>query len=130
MKYCDFNGCRNKINKGRYCEEHKRNKPRKKKDKKNIYHHDNKSFYNSKEWKYVRAYVYERERGYCQRCKKFVFGRRAHVHHIIAIKDDPTLKLDPNNLMLLCPKCHIKEENEDKPKKVFPSYFGSPPVKK
>ncbi|MEK4678356.1 HNH endonuclease, partial [Bacillus sp. FSL K6-2944] len=24
MKYCDFNGCHNKISKGRYCEEHKR----------------------------------------------------------------------------------------------------------
>ncbi|MEK4676652.1 HNH endonuclease, partial [Bacillus sp. FSL K6-2944] len=24
MKYCDFNGCSNKISKGRYCGEHKR----------------------------------------------------------------------------------------------------------
>ncbi|TEA54648.1 HNH endonuclease [Bacillus sp. BH2] len=125
MKYCDFNGCRNKISKGRYCEEHKRNKlPRKKKDKKNIYHHENKSFYRTDEWKYVRSQVYEREKGYCQRCGRFVFGRSAHVHHIIPIKQDETLKLEINNLMLLCPKCHIKEENEDKPKKVFPSYFS------
>ncbi|MGG0185152.1 HNH endonuclease [Bacillus rhizoplanae] len=124
MKYCDFNGCTNKISKGRYCEEHKRKKPRKKKDKKNIYHHENKPFYNSDEWKFVRSQVYERERGYCQRCGRFVFGRSAHVHHIIAIKKDETLKLELNNLMLLCPKCHIKEENEEKQKTVFPSYFG------
>ncbi|MFJ1140296.1 HNH endonuclease, partial [Bacillus thuringiensis] len=37
MQFCVFNGCHNKISKGCYCEEHKRNKPRKKKDKKNIY---------------------------------------------------------------------------------------------
>ncbi|QWI73077.1 HNH endonuclease (plasmid) [Bacillus mycoides] len=124
MKYCDFNGCRNKINKGRYCEEHKRSKSRKKKDKKNAYHHDNKPFYRSDAWKYVRSKVYERERGYCQRCKRFVFGRSAHVHHIIPVKEDSTLRLEENNLMLFCPKYHIKEENEGKPKKVFPSYFG------
>ncbi|MGH0685831.1 HNH endonuclease [Bacillus mycoides] len=125
MKYCDFNGCHNKISKGRYCDEHKRNKPpRKKKDKKNIYHHENKPFYNSKEWKHVRSQVYERERGCCQRCGRFVFGREAHVHHVIPIKKDATLKLDQNNLMLLCPVCHIKEENKENDKKIFPSYFG------
>ncbi|PFU37760.1 endonuclease [Bacillus cereus] len=120
MNYCDFNGCRNKISKGRYCEEHKRNKPpRKNKDKKNIYHHENKPFYRTDEWKYVRSQVYEREKGYCQRCGMFVFGRGAHVHHVIPIKQDETLKSEINNLMLLCPKCNTKEENEDKPKKVF-----------
>ncbi|PEC57578.1 HNH endonuclease, partial [Bacillus wiedmannii] len=105
MKYCDFNGCYNKISKGRYCEEHKRNKPRKKKDKKNIYHHENKPFYRTDAWKFVRSKVYEREKGCCQRCGQFVFGRRAHVHHVIPIKEDPTLKLEENNLRLLCPVC-------------------------
>ena len=62
----------------------------------------------------------------CQRCGRFVFGRSAHVHHVIPIKEDSTLKLEENNLRLLCPVCHTIEENEDKPKKVFPSYFGSP----
>lgn len=122
MKYCDFNGCTNKINKGRYCEEHKRSKPRPKKAK-SIYKHENKPFYNSKEWKYARSQVYEREKGYCERCKKFTFGRNAHVHHIIPIKKDVTLKLELNNLMLLCHICHTIVENEDKPKAVFPSYF-------
>lgn len=122
MKYCGFNGCVNKIERGNYCDEHKRSK--RKKPKKNIYHHDNKPFYRSDEWQFVRTKVYERERGYCQRCKKFVFGRNAHVHHVIPIKKDPTLRLEENNLMLLCSKCHIIVENEDKPKKVFPSYFG------
>lgn len=78
MKYCDFNGCYHKISKGRYCAEHKRNKPRKKTDKKNIYHHENKPFYRTNAWKYVRSQVFEREKGCCERCGRFVFGRRAH----------------------------------------------------
>ncbi|MDM5208428.1 MULTISPECIES: HNH endonuclease [Cytobacillus] len=128
MKYCDFNCCSNKISRGAYCDEHKRSKQsvRKKQKKKEIYHHENKSFYNSKLWKLKRSEVYQREKGCCQRCGKFVFGRRAHVHHVIPIKDDPTLKLEDNNLQLLCPKCHTEEENKDKEKResVFPSYFG------
>lgn len=126
MKYCDFNGCQNKISRGTYCEDHKRSRQsiRKKQKKKDIYHHDNKDFYNSKAWKDTRSFVYQREKGCCQRCGRFVFGRQAHVHHVIAVKEDITLRLEPNNLMLLCPKCHIEEENKDKKQKVFPSYFG------
>ncbi|OAK72675.1 HNH endonuclease [Lederbergia galactosidilytica] len=124
MKYCGFNGCSNKIRTGYYCDEHKRKKPKRKKNKKSIYHSKNKSFYNSDPWKAMRSVVYDRERGYCQRCNKFVFGRRAHVHHVIPISEDETLKLDPNNLRLLCPQCHTIEENEDKKRTVFPSYFG------
>lgn len=125
MKYCDFNGCTNKIPKGANCAEHKRSKrsSRVKSKKKDIYHHENKSFYNSDAWKTTRTFVYERERGCCQRCGAFVFGRRAHVHHVVTVKANPLLKLDTNNLKLLCPQCHIIEENEDKKEKVFPNYF-------
>ncbi|KAJ85326.1 Phage endonuclease [Enterococcus faecalis NJ44] len=52
-----------------------------------------------------------------------MFGRQAHRHHIIPIKKNEMLKLDPNNIRLLCPKCHVIEENEADEKKVFPSYF-------
>ena len=126
MKYCEFNGCTNKIAKGAHCDEHKRSKKSaaKNKKKKDIYHHENKSFYKSDEWKTTRDFVYERDGGCCQRCGKFVFGRSAHVHHKIPIKKNPLLKLDLNNLILLCPKCHIKEENKIGEEKVFPTYFG------
>ncbi|WP_312754028.1 HNH endonuclease [Rummeliibacillus suwonensis] len=122
MRYCNFNGCTNKVEKGFYCEEHKR---KKRKSKKTIYHHSNKSFYNSDAWESMRSFIYEREHGCCQRCGRFVFGRQAHVHHVVPIKKNPLLKLDPNNLRLLCPKCHTIEENEsdDKKKAIFPSYF-------
>ncbi|MEK4715241.1 HNH endonuclease [Sporosarcina sp. FSL K6-5500] len=123
MKYCDFNGCDSKIERGRYCPDHKRVKP-KKKSKKNIYHHENKSFYNSAVWKSTRSYVYDRERGCCQRCKSFVFGRNAHVHHVVPVKKNPLMKLDENNLRLLCSVCHTIEENNIGNQKVFPSYFN------
>lgn len=125
MKYCNFNGCGNKIAKGNYCDDHKRSKAsiRRNRKKKDIYHHENKPFYRSKVWANTRSQVYERERGLCQRCKKFVFGRQAHVHHIIPVRQDETLKLELNNLMLLCPKCHVIEENEENDKKVYASYF-------
>jgi 5-methylcytosine-specific restriction enzyme A len=126
MKYCDFNGCRNKIKKGRYCEEHKRSREsaKKKRAKKSIYHNENKPFYNSTVWRSMRTFIYERERGCCQRCGRFVFGKDANVHHVIPIKKNPTLRLEPNNLKLLCPRCHMEEENEENKAKIFPSYFG------
>ena len=122
MKYCDFNGCSCKISKGRYCPEHAASKKQRK--KKDIYHHENKSFYKSDAWKTTRDFVYERDLGCCQRCGKFVHGRSAHVHHKVPVKKNPLMKLDLNNLILLCPKCHIKEENKVDEEKVFPSYFG------
>lgn len=123
MKYCDFNGCKNKVEKGRYCVDHKPTR-KKSKTKKNIYHHENKPFYNSELWEITRSKVLQREANHCQRCSRFVFGRQAQVHHIIPIKKDPTLKVELSNLMLLCPKCHTIVENEGKEQKVFPSYFS------
>ncbi|RIJ65521.1 HNH endonuclease [Rummeliibacillus sp. POC4] len=127
MKYCDFNGCRNKIERGKYCEEHKRDKP--KKPSKVEYDSSNKPFYNSSIWKATRKKVYERERGCCQRCGRFVFGKLAQVHHIVKVKNNPTLKLEENNLRLLCPECHMIEEHEEENKKVFANYFMPPSQK-
>lgn len=28
------------------------------------------------------------------------------VHHLVKIKHDPTLRLDPENVLALCPACH------------------------
>ncbi|MGE8080499.1 HNH endonuclease [Peribacillus loiseleuriae] len=123
MKYCDFNGCTNKIERGAYCEDHKRDKAKPKANK-NIYHNTNKKFYNSDAWKSMRSFIYEREKGCCQRCKKFVFGKQAQVHHVVPIKKNPLLKLEPSNLKLLCPKCHSIEENLDEQGNVFANYFN------
>lgn len=77
MKYCQFDGCTNKIAKGIYCTEHKRSsRSRKKKQQaKSVYHHENKPFYRTQAWKDMRQFIYEREGGHCQRCGQFIFGR-------------------------------------------------------
>lgn len=111
MRYCGEQGCRSLISSGRYCEGHKRRR------KKKVVYSKNKSFYASDEWKYKRSEVYQREKGCCEECGKFVFGRRAHVHHIVPIKVNPSLRLDDDNLMLLCSKCHVIIENEMNEKK-------------
>lgn len=121
MKYCDFNGCASKIDRGAYCDDHKRSDKSRK--RKNIYHNSNKSFYNSSAWKSMRQFIYERERGCCQRCKRFVFGKQAQVHHVVTVKANPTLKLEPKNLKLLCPPCHSIEENSDEKETIFANYF-------
>lgn len=116
MKYCAEQGCTTLIASGGYCDQHKRRR------KRSRYKHKNKKDYNSSHWDSVRSFVYEREKGLCQRCKVFVFGKRAHTHHVIPIRVKPKLKYDPNNLRLLCPTCHVIEENELNEKEV-PSYF-------
>lgn len=122
MKYCDFNGCNKKIERGRYCDDHGRSEKSRK--NKNIYHNSNKQFYNSQVWKDMRAFIYEREKGCCQRCGRFVFGKRAQVHHVVPVKKNPLLKLEPNNLRLLCPVCHCIEENMDEQENIFANYFS------
>ncbi|HBC2896294.1 HNH endonuclease [Enterococcus faecalis] len=122
MRYCQFEGCSNTTERGAYCSEHARSS-RKKMKQGNVYHHENKSFYRTPAWRDMREVIYERDRGCCKRCGKFVFGRKAHVHHIVPIKNNPLLKLDPNNLILLCSECHPIVEQETETKKVFPSYF-------
>lgn len=124
MKYCDFNGCQNKIARGQYCEEHRSDKP--KRMSKSKYDTSNKRFYNSAIWKAKRKEVYERERGCCQRCGRFVFGKFAQVHHVVKVKDNPTLRLEDDNLRLLCPECHMVEEHDEKNKKVYANFFKAP----
>ena len=115
MKYCGEQGCRNMIERGRYCDDHGRKKSRNNRN-------SNKSFYNGSEWKAMRSYIYEQQQGCCQRCGRFVFGKQAQVHHIVPVKKNPLLKLEPNNLRLLCPACHSIEENMDEKGNVFENY--------
>lgn len=117
MRYCTYNGCQERISSGWYCEDHKRKK-------KVGYQSRNKSFYRSSEWQTMRQYIYERDRGCCGECKKFVFGKQAHIHHKISIRKDYSKRLDENNLVLLCDACHkvIENKTDGKPRKVK-TYF-------
>lgn len=69
------------------------------------------AFYHSRAWKNIREFVYRRDKGLCQRCKrhnKFQPGKI--VHHLIPLTpeniDDPTIALDADNLELVCKRCH------------------------
>ena len=117
MKYCGEQGCTTLISSGFYCPDHRRRRKRK-----NNYRHSNKSFYNSAVWKRLTAYIYERDKGLCQRCGKFVHGRDAHSHHVIPVREAPHLKLEPTNIILLCNNCHVIVENELRQESV-PEYF-------
>lgn len=129
---CEFNGCHSLVEHGRYCEEHAYSEKHKRarKKKRSVYHHDNKPVYHSEKWKSVCQLVDMREHDQCQRCGRYVFGRHKHHHHIVPIKVNPMLEYEPNNIMLLCNLCHpiVEHEQEEKPVKVYPSYFDSPPT--
>ena len=65
-----------------------------------------KDFYQSKAWKDVRDFVFNRDFGICQVC-----GKSAKiVHHVIWITEqninDVNVTLNPINLILVCKFCH------------------------
>lgn len=68
-----------------------------------------KKFYNSTLWINVRDYVRKRDRYICQGCG--AIGEE--VHHKIHLSPDnikdPTVAINPDNLILLCHACHMKE---------------------
>jgi 5-methylcytosine-specific restriction enzyme A len=101
MKYCAEQGCKTLVAKGRYCPDHKR----KSKKYKERFRKD-KSFYFTKEWKALKAFCYQRDKGCCRRCGKFVFGKSAQHHHIKPRRLYPEFALDPENVMTVCPPCH------------------------
>ena len=73
---------------------------------------------NAKRWGEVKAYVWRRAGGLCERCKAEGFitqGR--HCHHIKPVEGATSLEgpdgmiertYDVNNIELLCVPCHIK----------------------
>ena len=66
------------------------------------------ALYSSQEWASVVQQVWQRDQATCQRCGLKAGTRGGdsfHIHHIIsfAVKD---LRLDLDNLVLLCRDCH------------------------
>lgn len=71
------------------------------------------AFYNSPEWKILRDYIIS-SNPLCDRClDKLRITPATEVHHRVDIKDNPSLRLDMNNLQALCKPCHdiITAEN-------------------
>lgn len=68
-------------------------------------------FYHSSSWRKLRDFVFRRDRGLCQRCKKHNRIKPGKiVHHIEPLSpeniDDPTISLNADNLELVCKQCH------------------------
>jgi len=75
------------------------------------YHERYKSFYQSREWKSLRAYKFTEARGLCEECLKqgkIIGGKE--IHHIVPIDTNEgwERRYDIANLKCLCPQCHNK----------------------
>lgn len=55
----------------------------------------------------TRKKVYQRDNYKCQQCNSNK-RTKLHMHHIIPLFQDPSLAFDMDNLITLCPDCHIK----------------------
>ena len=76
-------------------------------------------FYKSKRWQNVRALIWSRDRGLCQRCyKKGIIKAGDTVHHITELNPqniyDENVSLNPNNLITLCRDCHAAVHKREK----------------
>lgn len=80
-------------------------------EKKLNYKEKFKNFYNSKAWKDLRAYKFSEANGLCEKCGKITSGK--DVHHKIPIEKDWNLRLDYNNLILLCKDCHNEQHGRE-----------------
>jgi len=64
------------------------------------------SFYVSEEWKNIVPIIWKRDKAICQKCRhKKETEDSFHIHHIIPF-EVIELRVDENNLILLCKNCH------------------------
>ena len=61
-------------------------------------------FYTSKEYQNWRESVFKRDKYTCQVCESI--GHTLNAHHIKTFNNYPKLRLDINNGITLCKKCH------------------------
>lgn len=127
LKYCAVDGCSNLVERGKYCSEHAMSdKARQaKRRKRSVYVHENKPIYRTERWHEVCMAVDLREHNRCQHCGRYCWGKHKQHHHIVPIAIDASLTYDPNNIMLLCDRCHpiVEHEQEDTNQQIYPSYF-------
>lgn len=76
-------------------------------------------FYKSKKWQKVRAFVWSRDKGLCQRClRNGIIKAGDTVHHITEITEsnitNEAITLNPDNLETLCRDCHAAVHKREK----------------
>lgn len=73
-----------------------------------------KKLYKSKEWKQIRALVFNEANGICEKCGE----PGEEVHHKVWLTQDNIndydIALGRDNLILLCKDCHAKEHRSNK----------------
>lgn len=90
----------------------------------NRYDKKYKSFYNTEEWKNLRAWKFGQANGCCEMCKRkgmIIEGKQ--VHHIVPIEEDWSKRLDPDNLELLCIRCHNEVHMRTSPLQDFERFW-------
>lgn len=88
--------------------------------KKENYHDKYNSFYNSPEWKLLRNQKFVDSEGLCELCRKNgIISQGKEVHHIKPIEYYWELRLDYNNLILLCNDCHNAQHERISPLQEF-----------
>ncbi|MGD6992159.1 HNH endonuclease [Sutcliffiella horikoshii] len=117
-KPCLKAGCHN-LTRDRYCPVHTHiQEERNKEYRKNEPKRENKTFYDSKEWKRARRLAIIRDRGLCVKClARGKYTKFDVVDHRIEIKDDHSLRLELLNLQCLCHTCHNRKTQEEKKKR-------------
>jgi 5-methylcytosine-specific restriction endonuclease McrA len=86
-------------------------------------------FYNSLEWKRVRAFVLRRDSYTCAWCKKLCLGKSKNgespvVDHVRPRREFPHLALNPLNMRVLCRTCDNRRHID----KMHPHVLGITPV--
>lgn len=65
------------------------------------------SFYKTSKWKKKREVVMRRDKYLCRECLRYGKRTAAYlIHHIHPLEEYPEKRLDTNNLICLCNKCH------------------------
>jgi 5-methylcytosine-specific restriction enzyme A len=66
--------------------------------------------YASAEWRALRRTVFARDGYVCATCGENRYGdRQMHLHHVKSWGEYPALRLDPDNIIVLCRECHHAE---------------------
>ncbi|MDK0934304.1 HNH endonuclease signature motif containing protein [Clostridium perfringens] len=77
-------------------------------------------FYANNQWKTLSEIIKRRYLGMCLNCwDKGIIEMCTTTHHIVELKEDWNRRLDKDNLIPLCTRCHQKIHNEYKNNKAI-----------
>ncbi len=89
-------------------------------EKKVKYHDKYDWFYQTREWKALRAARFTYAHGLCEWCqRRGVTKEGREVHHIVPIEKDWERRLDFDNTILLCTDCHNDQHDRISPLQKF-----------